>query len=224
MAKISVIVPIYALDEEIISYAVKCLDSIGDHEIIVVDNGGAEEVLKRSKAKVSITMSLNDNVGYGMAINMGMSVATGDILVALNDDVILPVGWERFTDILVDPMVGVVRPGELSEQPGGLVEDHAWYHGFCWAITRATYERLSTKKNGLMDPRFGLGYFEDLDLWHRMRKRHLKMMKDFRVKVFHYGGLTIHKMDHSELQKINEQKFIEKHNLPNWKEIYYPWE
>lgn len=59
--------------------------------MIIVDNGSKEGFTERIKGSRSdLTFIYNEeNIGYGSAVNKGAQSATGDIILALNQDIIL---------------------------------------------------------------------------------------------------------------------------------------
>ena len=100
-----------------------CLASIFEnteypnYELIVVDNastdGTVEELRADRRSKLPhMRVILNDhNAGFGPANNQGLAAATGDILVLLNNDTIVPRGWlTRLARHLEDPRVGLIGP------------------------------------------------------------------------------------------------------------------
>lgn len=223
---VSIVIPLYLIDAEVLDAARKCVASIKEHtnnyELILVDNGGIKNV-DEWRAVADVYILNQKNVGYGPAINQGFKVARGKFLCAMNDDVIVSNNWlPPLIQAAVNPEIGVVRSADERENGNGLVLDHTWFHGFCWVIRRSTWHRFKDQDANLLDEQFKIGYFEDLDLWKRMMDKNMKLAKQFDSRVFHRGGLTIHKMDLNDFQKQNEAKFIAKHQMPNWHEVFYP--
>ena len=219
---VSIVIPVYCPDEESLQATRDCIAAIEkytkNYELILIDNFGSYEFMGLGHNY----MYSGKNMGYGPAVNLGFFNAQGDILVAMNNDVVVKEAWlEPLVQTLLNPEIGVVRSADEREVGSGLVVDHTWYHGFCWAITRRTYNRFK-EDDKLLDERFRIGYFEDLDLWKRMLDKGMKLAKNFDSRVFHHGGLTMHKTNHSALKDENEARFREKHNMPNWREIFYP--
>lgn len=220
---VSIVIPYYNPDDnnEISWHCADLIRSIKlhtlDYEIIFVDNGGGEDF-----ADEGLYIKNKINVGYGPAINQGFKLAKGDYLIAMNDDVEVREGWLEFIKPLEHPLTGVVRPAEDREQGGGIIQDHTWYHGFCWAIKRSLWQSMKDLDGNLLDEQFEIANFEDLDLWQRILNRNLKLVKNFNVRVYHYGGLTVKKLNLESNTLANEAKFIKKHNMPNWREVFYP--
>ena len=96
MAKVSLIVPAYNVEP----YLVECMESITrqtlqDIEIICINDGstdGTLGILKRYAEKdPRIILIDKENGGYGIGMNMGMEVATGEYIGIVEPDDFVPV-------------------------------------------------------------------------------------------------------------------------------------
>ena len=178
-----------------------CLESVlanaarRDVELVVVDNGssdGTRDYLAALAERDSRVRSLrnDENRGFGAAVNQGLSVANGDVLVVLNNDTIVPPGWlARLVAHLARPRSAssarrptgagtrrrskpatahTVRSSSLRggrSEHDGVAFDIDVATLFCAAIRRDVYERV-----GALDERFEVGLFEDDD-YSRPRAR-----------------------------------------------------
>jgi len=93
---ISIIIPTYNQNELLN----ECIDSIRkhtkDYEIIIVDNNSAPVYDAEHLADVKLTLIRNEeNKGFPKAINQGVDVASGDIIVLLNNDCIVTPYWSE---------------------------------------------------------------------------------------------------------------------------------
>ena len=105
MPKISVIIPIYNVEQ----YIRQCLDSVinqtlYDIEIICVDDGSTDQSSKilddYAQKDSRIRVIHKKNSGYGNSINVGMDAARGEYLAILeSDDVIVPEMYEELSAI-----------------------------------------------------------------------------------------------------------------------------
>jgi len=94
--KVSIIVPNY----NGMNILRKCLVSLLQHDrkpdqIVVVDNGSSDNsvgTIKRDFPQVTL-VALKANTGFTGANNAGLKVATGDMLVLLNNDCIVEPNW-----------------------------------------------------------------------------------------------------------------------------------
>ncbi len=113
-------------------------------EMIVVDNAssdGTREMLASRFPDVIVSPQA-DNLGFGRAVNVGAALATGDVLVFVNNDVVCETEFvARLTEPLADETVGMVAGVLLQEadptriDTAGLVLDRtlrSWdYLGDC---------------------------------------------------------------------------------------------
>jgi O-antigen biosynthesis protein len=170
--KISVIIPHYPFNEEINRTLKKCVDSLPHYdELIVVVNQGT---------------------GFAKAVNQGLSLAKGDYLMVVNNDIV----WHKgeledmcVPDTVTSPIVNA------SIQP-------FWGCFFC--IPRSIYEKV-----GGLDERFGIGFYEDDD--YRLRLEIAKVpMQSTMCVIETEGSKTMSQFDKDTLMKENKAKFLEK--------------
>lgn len=96
MAKVSIIVPAYNVE----LYLVECMESItrqtlSDIEIICINDGSTDGTLKILKSYAEkdprIVLIDKENGGYGIGMNIGLSVATGEYIGIVEPDDFVPV-------------------------------------------------------------------------------------------------------------------------------------
>lgn len=155
----------------------RCIDAVArtapDAELIVIDNG--------STAEVPGAVVNAENVGFARGCNQGARLATGDVLVFLNNDATPRQGWlEALLVPFEDDTVGMT--GATLRYPDGTVQaagitidfdrpygnearnanlppgDVQGVTGACMAVRRLTFQRV-----GGFDEGFWNGY-EDVDL------------------------------------------------------------
>lgn len=223
-----------------------CLTSVLENtdypnfEIIIVDNastdGTVEELQRLAVLTPNVRVILNDhNAGFGPANNQGLAAASGNILVLLNNDTIVPRGWlTRLARHLDDPRVGMIGPGtnrtcneaqlDIPYQTYAEFQEAARVQGarhdgehyairmpmmFCTAFRRETYERV-----GPLDERFETGLFEDEDYALRVRNAGLELVWTPEVFVHHAYHATVGKLlptgEYMRLVNQNRGRFEEK--------------
>jgi GT2 family glycosyltransferase len=237
---------IIVLTHDNLAFSRLCLTSILENteypnfELIVVDNAstdGTVEELQRVAGRLpNIKLILNDyNAGFGPGNNQGLAAATGEILVLLNNDTVVPRGWvTRLARHLDDAALGLIGPAtnrscneaqvDIPYQTYGEFQAVARNQGeqhererfpirmpmmFCVAFRRDSYERL-----GPLDERYEIGMFEDEDYAMRAKAERLQVAWTPEVYVHHAYHASIGKLlptgDYMRLVKLNQSRFEEK--------------
>jgi GT2 family glycosyltransferase len=117
----SIIIPCWNQYE----FTQQCIAALKSHtrlpwELIVIDNGSTDQTATylagvRDMAAVPVTVVSNGrNLGFPAAINQGLSLACGEYLVLLNNDVVVTDGWlDQLRRSKRDwSVIGKVRYGE----------------------------------------------------------------------------------------------------------------
>lgn len=224
-----------------------CLDSLlanGNErafEIVVVDNASSDQTPKMLKKIAAendqMKVILNQtNRGFAGGNNDGVAAASGDIVILLNSDTLVPAGaMEKLSSLLQNNRDwGLLSPS--TNQAGN--EQKIYTHGndsrtilkegekwcrhsnedwfeserldfFCVAIKKSLYEEL-----GGLDEIFGLGYYEDTDFSIKAARKKHKMVYTEGVFVYHQAGKSFSKHGRDavkKLMKANKKKLIQKH-------------
>jgi GT2 family glycosyltransferase len=204
----------------------KCLKSIRDNtdltdgEVIVVSNGCTDytRVLFNTEYKNEYfhMVEWHKPLGYPKAVNMGMSVATGDIVILLNNDTVLydNTWYNKLVEpLLTNPKAGIT--GLIKRYQGG----KPWVLFFCAAIKREVINKI-----GLLDETFTPGCGEDIDYCvrahlagfsiHQVPEIHLdgiagtnKVAGPF--PIYHEGGATVTKNPMQETIFARNMKIVE---------------
>ena len=221
----------------------RCLDSlIADtshpaFEIIVVDNGsvdGTPNYLQWIATQDSrIRVILNpDNRGFAAANNQGLAIATGDVLILLNNDTEVSPGWHvPILGHLADPSIGLVGPrsdnvGNAAriDVPGSSPEELAAFARrlreehegelfeirmlgmFCVAMRREVYAAV-----GPLDEAYGIGLFEDDDYAERVRDAGWRIVCARDAFVHHVGQASFRHLiadgEYDRLWRANRATF-----------------
>lgn len=214
----------------------------GNYEIVVVDNDSADgtrDYLSRlATLNPLLKLVINtSNRGFAGGSNDGIRASSGDYLVLLNNDTQVTDGWlERLLSPLANErMIGMVGPVSNSvgnEQliftkgasPEEIIREGRLWCGmsgndrfetdmlsfFCVAMRREIVETI-----GLLDERFGLGFFEDNDFCMRVKNAGYKLLCLEGVFVYHRGSSSFgkHPKMTRELLKKNKKLLEEKFGI-----------
>jgi Predicted glycosyltransferases len=209
-------------------------------EVIVVDNNstdGTQHFLGELASRESrLKVVLNaENRGFAGGNNDALRVAEGDIIVLLNSDTLVTKGWlSKIVGALTeDKSIGMVGPitnsagneqnifisgaspeeiisegtvWKLNSQGDSFTTDKLCF--FCVAFRRDLFEKI-----GMLDERFGLGFYEDDDYCIRVKKAgySLKCLED--AFVYHQGSASFNAFPRrtKELLKRNRRLLESKH-------------
>lgn len=199
-----------------------------NYEIIVIDNAstdGTQSYLRQlSSLEIPVRISLNrENRGFAAANNQGLGMATGDVLVLLNNDTLVPKGWlDPLIRHLNDPSVGLVGPvtneiGNEAKIPvnyldpdsmEAFADENAASHAgqgfdipmlamFCVAMRREVMEAV-----GPLDEAYGMGLFEDDDYSRRIHAKGLRTICAEDAFVHHVGRASFGKLSQGAYDEI----------------------
>lgn len=217
-----------------------CIESIRKHtpdpyEIIVVDNGSNDGTAEYCVRERLTFISLPSNEGFPAACNRGLSIASGEQLMLLNNDCLVGPGWlsNLLAALHSAEDVGIVGP--VTNYASGkqqvecsysgpeefykfaaaynLPDSAKWQEsmrivGLCFLMKRSTFEVV-----GQLDERFSPGHYEDDDYCYRARAHGYRLLICGDAFIHHEGSASF-KADHPEgwtdIISRGRQLFIEK--------------
>jgi GT2 family glycosyltransferase len=209
----------------------KCLKSVKDNtdltdgEVIIVSNGCTDytKVLFEAeyKNKHFHMVQWPKPLGYPKAVNMGMSAATGDYVILLNNDTVL--FDKSWLDQLLEPFNNHPKAGVT-----GLIKRYQghkpWVLFFCAAIKREVINKV-----GLLDETFTPGCGEDIDFCIRAHNAGYSIHQVPEIKldgvvgtnkvagpfpIFHEGGSTVNANPNQQVTYARNMKIIEERYGP----------
>ena len=232
---LSVVIPLHGGREDLRL----CLDSLEAcremvSEVVVVDNASPDDALEEADGRDWVKVVRNEeNRGFAAACNQGAAASTGEILLFLNSDVVVPaVGLARLLESLrVSGSIAAAGPYTNRAGHGQQIaptytsldtldlfardfasreaadEDCDMLVGFCLAVRRSAFVEV-----GGFDERFGIGTFEDNDLCYRLRRAGYRLTRSGRSFVHHGGSQTFQRLnlDVSALLSRNERLYRQK--------------
>jgi len=186
-------------------------------ECIIIDNGssdGSGDFVRSSYPKI-ILVENKKNRGFSRGVNQGLKLASGEIVVLLNQDAILQKdALQAFVDLLVsDPSIvisgckildpdgktlqhagGILHPNGLTDHYGAGQIDEGQFdeERDCDYVTGAAFAFKSAllEKMGYFDERFSPVYFEELDFCTRATRRNYRIRYTHKAVVFHHESTS----------------------------------
>lgn len=243
MSSVSIIIPAWNGRD----YLHGCLAALLAHaetgtEVLVVDNAstdGSAEMVEAEFPTVRLIRNAH-NLGFAGGCNVGLRQARGEVMILLNQDTEVQVGWlPPLLDALSDHAVGVAgckllypdgtiqHAGMWLEWPQGLA--HHYGHGEPdsgkWneardveAVTGAAlaFRRDVMERVGLLDEGFWPGYFEDTDFCLRVRAAGLRIRYVPQATVVHQESTSTRDAEtRSTYYQRGRLRFLLKHLSPD---------
>ena len=201
----------------------ECLDSLfrqthTNREVIFVDNHSSDGSLELVRDRYSLDklISLDKNLGYAEANNIGFSQAEGDFIALVNNDAVLDPRWlENALNVFRqdrDGTVGSVATKIVNYYKRDIIDTAGvelfgfgagWdYKGlpidseevnhrkevFGAVATASLYRKTALDRIGLFDPRYFI-YFEDTELAFKLRLFGYTCLYEPEAVCFHHGGV-----------------------------------
>lgn len=191
MLKVSVVIPNWN-GKNFLTTALKSLEdqSFKDFEVIIVDNGskdGSVEFIKKEFSNFKV-VSLEKNIGFAPAVNLGIKVSRGEYIVLINNDTKVGRDCLKYLVLAADrhPEVGMVAAKMLNFYNPNILDSAGDYidavghanniglgendgekfnkAGYVFLVTGGggLFKREALLKVGLLDEDY-FAYFEDVD-------------------------------------------------------------
>jgi O-antigen biosynthesis protein len=203
----------------------RCVDSIrsgtrSDYELILVDNGstdGGAEYAADSGDKAVINP---ENLGFAAGNNSGLAVATGTCVAFVNNDTVLPTGWDvSLTELLdTEPQTGMVLPAvtaagnpvTVRTEPGETVEALLPFGEFPSGVV-VVLRRSQIETLGGWNEEYERASAEDLDLAFTVWAHGLDVVLDTRVLVEHASQASMKDVPGlTALYRKNLERFLDR--------------
>ena len=195
------------MDETIINLTENAIESLGDVNLILIDNGstfGAGAL----KGWADVYIKNKQNLGYAKAVNQGLDYLREEELVTIaNNDIRVSLNWwDVAQEIFNNKEVGSLHYRMLSyDEPFELGND-TWIGG----KERWCTSSFFTVRNVQRYDENYMNSIEDWDFWMRMRKKYRQAYTN-KAQYQHMDSFTRWKLPEIEEQdKKNREYFVEK--------------
>jgi GT2 family glycosyltransferase len=184
----------------------------GDREVVVVDNGSADDsaAVVAAACPGARLIRAGENLGFAGGVNRGVAEARGEVLALLNPDAAPERDWlSQLVDPLADATIGVVGskvlgsdgriqslgstldwPLMLSAHRGDGTADNGQHDALAdvWSVHGAAmgFRREVWERLGGFDEGFFPAYWEESDFCERARRAGLRVMVAPRAVVRHH--------------------------------------
>lgn len=203
----------------------RCVDSIrsgthGKYELILVDNGSTDGGADFAADAADKAVINPENLGFAAGNNSGLAVATGTYVAFINNDTVLPPGWDvPLTGILdSEPHAGMVLPSvtaagnpvTVRTEPGETVEALLPFgefpSGVVVVLRRSQIEALGGWNEG-----YERASGEDLDLAFTVWAHGFDVVLDSRVLVEHASQASMKDVPGlTALYRKNLERFLDR--------------
>jgi GT2 family glycosyltransferase len=208
----TVIMPCWIINEELVKLTMSAIDSLGDVNLIVVDNGSTlGGGYLRSVADIYIRNK--ENLGYAKAVNQGLMLCHLSQYIAIaNNDIRVSPNWKEVAkEVLANDEAYSCHFRMLSY-------DEPFSYGDLTALTgkerwcSSSFFVLSpSEQKFLYDENF-LNSYDDYDYWKRVRDAGLLTAYTNKASYQHKDSSSqVLRPDRSENNKKNYEYFKEKH-------------
>lgn len=182
--------------------------------IIIPTCPGSEEILERcvisiientSEKEYELIIIKNNFIGFGKAINKGLEKTNDNDVIFLNDDATVVKGW-------IDDIIKVSKEYDIVGQRRYMRPEHFPFWGVY--IKRKVIDKI-----GLLDERFEMGEWEDVDYCIRAIDAGFKLGEtEYNFIIHSHPSTTLSKLtqEQEEKTKLNKQKFLDKWKGTKW--------
>lgn len=239
--KVSIVIPVYNAVEKLDNCLKSLLASVendNDYEIIAINDCSTDnviDVLDKYNIKVFHNKT---NLGFIKTSNKGIKLATGDIIILLNSDTVVPMNflprvrqcflqnedcafaapWGGDSEINYDKQISLANLDNfIYKNWDGKYYKSVTVHGFCFCMRASVLKEI-----GYLDEIYGKGYFEEQDICVRALSRGYSNYFISNMYVLHHHcssfGSSTREIYIKQNQKIFEERwdaFIKEYRKQN---------
>jgi GT2 family glycosyltransferase len=203
------------------------------YEVILVDNGGADDRPLPEGADVEVLRN-EQNLGFGPGSNQGAARARSEVVCLLNTDMLVEPGWlPPLLERVHQDGVGAVFPAKLNldrtmQEAGAFVTGDANAYVFgdgedadaaefgfprevdfgsagAMCMTQGCYDSVAG-----FDPAYRLAYYDDADLCFRLRERGLRLVYEPGSRALHARTVSAPPEALVDVYTANREVFLDR--------------
>jgi len=205
--QVSIVIPVWNKDELVRLLCRRAVASIlnyveAPYELILIDNASPcgvlvndlVDLLEEIPSKEWSIRTMEKNIGFGPAVNIGLALAQGRYFCQMNTDVeLVEDSVSMLIEILEKNHFDAVMPEHFencmhySMGKKDELMTESWRFGAFYLGLRDSFRKVCG-----YNERFRMCYWEDTDLWARMEKEGMRLCGWRGTWVSHWGGASAH--------------------------------
>jgi GT2 family glycosyltransferase len=222
----SVIVPSYCPVPEVAVLARRAVaqllgNTVDPYELIVVEQGEPVLAGLTEDARAMTWLAYKhypEPMGFARAANKGVSMASGDYLFIVNNDVLVPWAWDSqlLKEYVSCPKCGILSPTDVVVPEPVVYRDVSWWG--CVLVSRAVWDELGPLDEEKLNYRFN-----DQDWNIRCRQAGYEVCRYGGVRVEHFESSTYRHMNVDESPERAEM--VRRYGVAHfheWVQIAFP--
>lgn len=223
---LSIVIPVYNK----FSFTKSCLSDLfklpkDTHEIIVVDNGSAddtEQELRKIKENNFVYLRNDENKGFSSAVNRGYNNSKYDNVCFLNNDIRVKSNYSDWTKTIIDniddnslvgPTAGYVDPKndyQFVYETNDPKKPINYMSGWCLSANKKVFSKfIEGNSTGPFNDELFFCFFEDTNMGLMARKLGIKF-KIIDIPVVHFGHISAKQLNISKLYNDSRKIFLKK--------------
>jgi O-antigen biosynthesis protein len=203
----------------------RCVDSIrsgtsSDYELIVVDNGSTDGGADFAADAADKAVINSENLGFAAGNNSGLAAASGTYVAFVNNDTVLPAGWDNSLTEILDTQLqtGMVLPAvtaagnpvTVRTEPGETVDVLLPFGEFPSGVV-VVMRTSQIEALGGWNEEYERASGEDLDLAFTVWAHGLDVVVDTRVLVEHASQASMKELPGlTALYRKNLERFLDR--------------
>lgn len=198
MDKIDVIVPCYIVNEELLALTASTFDSLGDVNLIVIDNGSPMGGgYLRSKADIYVR--LKENKGFAHAVNIGLQLSKSKLVAISNNDIRVSPNWQSVArEALITDQVYSLHFRMINYNEPFKYGDKIAYGGMERWCTSSFFVLNTASMKFFYDEEYGIGGYEDYDNHYSVHLSGLTLAYTTKACYQHAHSSTQNALDQKE--------------------------